>query len=483
MALVSAASRVISSPESPQTETLPTRVVGCYALFDEIAVGGMGAVHWGLQTTSAGGGRTVAIKRIHPEFVRDPRFVTSFRDEVRILSRINNPNVVAALDVVDEAGELWLVMQYVCGATLDELLLLDEDERRPVPSPVAARVAIDLLHGLHGAHIATDAQGQPLDIVHRDISPHNVIVGNDGVSRVLDFGIAKATGQVTETRSGELKGKPSYLPVERFHGTPHDRRSDIYGVGIVLWEMLTGRRLYDGATLEEVLLKAAQAIVPAPRDSMPELSTALETIVLRALHADPNQRYQSALEMAEALEEAVDVAAPSVVREWLQQAGCALLAERSQRSAAIASSAAAPRRFDRIRSALLALPAALLGASRAAFTLCSARTRLLELQRPSTTHLVAVGALVFVLGALLLLGEGSPHVSRLEPPLVASNAVAPALSVLALVPSVTPVPTDPGAPPVIAIEQPKVEHSLQTKAPHHYPSKKSRSTWTHRGTL
>jgi serine/threonine-protein kinase len=210
----------------PSTEI---RVVGRYALHDEIAAGGMATVHIGRLLGPVGFSRTVAIKKLHARIIRD-RFVSMFLDEARVAARVRHPNVIGTLDVVALAGELFLVMEYVHGETLARLMRAVRDAGQSIPVPIIAAVMIGVLDGLHAAHEATNDRGEPLTLVHRDISPHNILVGTDGISRVLDFGIAKAAGRVQTTRDGQLKGKLSYMAPEQIHGNV-DTRTDVRRLG------------------------------------------------------------------------------------------------------------------------------------------------------------------------------------------------------------------------------------------------------------
>ena len=221
------------------------RIAGRYVLCDEIAHGGMATVYVGRLVGSAGFARTVAIKRLHAAYARDPDFVSMFVDEARLAARIHHPNVVSTLDVVALEGELFLVMEYIQGESLARLERLASDRGDRIPEAMAASMIAGILHGLHAAHEARDERGEPLGIVHRDVSPQNVLVGVDGVARVLDFGIAKAAGRIQTTRDGQLKGKLAYMSPEQLRGEV-TRTTDVYAAGVVLWEALTGRQLFVG---------------------------------------------------------------------------------------------------------------------------------------------------------------------------------------------------------------------------------------------
>src|SRR5438094_9657465 len=187
------------------------RVVGRYALYGEIAAGGMATVHLGRLIGQVGFSRTVAIKRLHAQYAKDPEFVSMFLDEARLAARIRHPNVVATLDVVALRGELFLVMEFVQGESLSRLVRHARETRGSMPVPIVGAVMSGVLQGLHAAHEARNERGEPLDVVHRDVSPQNVLVGVDGVARVLDFGVAKAIGRLQTTRDGQIKGKTAYM--------------------------------------------------------------------------------------------------------------------------------------------------------------------------------------------------------------------------------------------------------------------------------
>jgi eukaryotic-like serine/threonine-protein kinase len=308
----------------------PIRVVGRYALYEEIARGGMAAVHLGRLLGPAGFSRTVAIKCLHPHLAADPDFVSMFLDEARLAARIRHPNVVPTLDIVSTGGELFLVMEYVHGESLSRVLRAARTGSTLVPVPLVAAVVAGSLHGLHAAHEATGESGEPLGIVHRDVSPQNILVGVDGVSRVLDFGVAKAVGRAQVTREGQIKGKMAYMAPEQVLAGEVDRRTDVYAAGVVLWEALSCQRLFQADSDGAVIAKILQADVSPPSRFVPGVPAALDAIVMRALQRKASDRFATAREMARALEAAVPLVAPSDVGEWVEKTvGVHLAARRS----------------------------------------------------------------------------------------------------------------------------------------------------------
>ena len=318
--------------------------VGRYALHHEIASGGMAVVHIGRLLGPVGFARTVAIKRLHPHLAKNPEFVAMFLDEARLAARIRHPNVVSTLDVVATDGELFVVMEYVPGDALARLLHAARERREAVPLPVAASIMVDVLHGLHAAHEACDERGQPLGLVHRDVSPHNVLVGTDGAAHVIDFGIAKATGRAQVTREGQLKGKLAYMAPEQLRGggaggAKLDRRADVFGAAVVFWEMLTGQRLFDGEDEGEIYGKVLRADVVKPSKVVGGDRGRTDAIVLRGLARSADKRYPTARAMALAIEESLPLAPPSQVGQWVERQGSEALAERACRIAEVEGTA------------------------------------------------------------------------------------------------------------------------------------------------
>jgi hypothetical protein len=295
----------------------------------------MATVHIGRLLGPVGFARTVAIKRLHPPLAKDPEFVAMFLDEARLAARIHHPNVVSTLDVVATEGELFVVMEYVPGESLARLLRVMRTAKEMMPVPIAATIMVGVLHGLHAAHEAHDERGEPLRIVHRDVSPHNILVGTDGDAHLIDFGIAKARGRMQVTRQGQVKGKLSYMPPEQLMGQGLDHRADIFAASIVLWESLTGQRLFQGADDGDVYAKVLLCKVDPPSLHAKGLSPAIDAIVLRGLARDRTQRYETAREMALAIEAAIPLAPPSHVGRWVEELVGDSLAERTEQIAGI----------------------------------------------------------------------------------------------------------------------------------------------------
>ena len=320
------------------------RSVGRYRTYEAIAAGGMATVHYGRMLGPLGFARTVAIKKLHQEYARDPEFVAMFIEEARLAARIHHPNVVHTLDVVNANGEIALVMEYVPAVSLAQLLFAAESRGERLPSAVSAAIMVGVLQGLHAAHEATDEAGNPLDIVHRDVSPQNILVGGDGCARVLDFGIAKATGRATQaTREGQVKGKFAYMAPEQITSVGVTRQSDIFAASIVLWEALTGRRLFTGDSGPAVLARVLSAPIVPPSKVVPDLARELDAIVLRGLARDLTARYATGRDMARDLEAHTSLGAASQVGEWVERLAGDELAQRAARVAEIENASRADR--------------------------------------------------------------------------------------------------------------------------------------------
>jgi serine/threonine-protein kinase len=314
----------------------PPRIVGRYALFDEIAAGGMATIHLGRLVGPVGFSRTVAIKTLHPQFAKDPEFVEMFLEEARLASRIQHPNVISTVDVATTEGEVFLVMEYVAGESLAKLVRSAVKKGDPIPVEIAVSILAGMLHGLHATHEAKNEQLEPMHIVHRDVSPQNVLVGLDGVARIFDFGVAKAAAMRSQSTSdGQMKGKLSYMSPEQLNSRDVDRRTDVFAAGVVAWECLAGRRLFAGSDPGEVLAKVLTLDIPAPIDVLSSVPRTLSNTVMRALERSPEQRWQTARDFAIELERNVVLAAPHLVGDWVAENAGDALQDRRRRVEAV----------------------------------------------------------------------------------------------------------------------------------------------------
>ena len=223
------------------------RRLGRYEILTQLASGGMASVYIARAQGVAGFERLVAVKVLHPHLAYEQEFISMFLDEARLAARIRHMNVVPTLDISDSPGDgYFLVMEYIEGNHLGALLGRAAKNGERLPRPFVCRVLVDTLQGLAAAHRLSDEHGTPLKLVHRDVSPHNILVGTDGIARLTDFGVAKADVRMASTRAGQFKGKLSYMAPEQASSNETDQRSDLFSVGIILWESLTGRRLFKG---------------------------------------------------------------------------------------------------------------------------------------------------------------------------------------------------------------------------------------------
>src|SRR5690348_14201619 len=262
---------VLASAHAPNTGPEPAgeaTAVGRYLLHRAIARGGMATIHIARATGDGGFSRIVAAKRMRPELAADPAFVTMFLDEARVASRIRHRNVVPVLDVVTHGREVILVQEYVRGAPLSVLMRATRAQGTYVPVPVAAAIGCQVLAALHAAHETCDELGEPLRIVHRDVSPQNIMIAADGTARLLDFGVAKAASAAHVSRRGTFRGKLSYAAPEHLRGaaTP---QSDVYALAVVLWELIVGRSLFPASVGDtQLIAKILAGDVPTITDAL-----------------------------------------------------------------------------------------------------------------------------------------------------------------------------------------------------------------------
>jgi serine/threonine-protein kinase len=292
------------APLAPSSQLAPGFRLDRYELLCPIAEGGMATVWVARQTGKHGFEKLVAIKTILPKFAADPAFQKMFRDEARIASRIEHTNAAQILDVGEQHGMTYLVMEYVDGDALSAVYRTLKKHNLKIPPGVVLRVLADACGALHTAHELRDENGTLLNVVHRDVSPQNLLVSTKGIAKIIDFGIAKARDRVSgDTNSGQVKGKVRYMAPEQAMGRSIDRRADIWAVGAILYHMLAGKPPYDGETDVQALMALTSGKPPVP---LPQTVPApVVEVVKRALRPAPEARYATAAEMQQALEEAM----------------------------------------------------------------------------------------------------------------------------------------------------------------------------------
>ncbi|UQA62990.1 serine/threonine-protein kinase [Polyangium aurulentum] len=300
---------------------------GRYEKIAEIASGGMATVYLGRALGAAGFERLVAIKEMHRHIASEDEFVEMFLDEARLAARIHHPNVVATLDVGSDEDGLFLVMEFVEGPSLQQMLKhLHRQRGEKLPIDIALRIFLDALEGLHAAHELTGEGGAPLNLVHRDVSPQNVLVSTDGIAKLTDFGVARAESRLFTTKAGNIKGKVPYMAPEQATAKPVDRRTDVFAAGSVLWEMLAGKRLIKADSEVAMIFQVTEVVPDSPRVERPEIPMPIAAACLRALEKDAVHRYATAAEFAEALEQAarvsnVAIATPRAVAAFVKSLG------------------------------------------------------------------------------------------------------------------------------------------------------------------
>lgn len=291
----------MSDPAVPTVD--PPATIGRYTVVGRLASGGMAEVLLARATSIGGFERPFVIKRMHPEVVGQDVTVKSFMDEARLSASLQHPNIVQVIDVDQDRGDVYMVLEFLHGRDLLAVLREAAKRRTRVPLPLAAYIVQAICRALHYAHTRVDASGQPLGIVHRDISPQNVVVTFEGEVKVIDFGIAKASSRLGGgTRSGVIKGKLGYMSPEQCRGKPLDCRTDVFAVGILLYELTVGRRLFVGQDDFETLRIVVECNVAPPSSIVAGYDPALERIVMRALAADRDRRYPTAEALLEDLE-------------------------------------------------------------------------------------------------------------------------------------------------------------------------------------
>jgi len=274
--------------------------IGKYRIVREVGVGGMAEVFLASREGPEGFSKPYVIKRILPQYSQDEQFARLFVTEAKIAALLDHPNIVHVFDFEIDRGNYYLVMEYVAGASLLGIMRASVQKGLPLGPQVAAEVATGVAHALAYAHDLTLPDGTRLDLVHRDISPGNILISRDGAVKLADFGVVKTS--VTETPLGIITGKWAYMSPEQIGAQAIDRRSDLFSLGIITYEVATGRRLFRGSTSNDTVARVKSAIIPRPRTIVPDLDPLLDQIIMRLLERDPRTRYQSAAELVTDLE-------------------------------------------------------------------------------------------------------------------------------------------------------------------------------------
>ena len=316
-------------PEAPER-------VGRYEILLPIAKGGMATVYLARAEGHGGFDRYVALKLTLPNLRNNPEFAALLLDEAKLVAHIRHAHVVPVTDVGQDALGVFLVMDYIAGDTLSGLTRDAAAQGTPLPKPVALRVLVDALEGLHAAHEHADEDGYPLHLVHRDFSPQNILVGTDGVGRLTDFGIAKAASRISTTAAGMIKGKMSYVSPEQARGAPLDRRCDLWAGGVIAWEIMCERKL-NPANDPSSLISTVKREPPRIRTIVPDAPEALERAIASVLKLDPNERLATAelfaRDLASAARESGMLAERHEVAEHVKRLAGPVLAERRARLA------------------------------------------------------------------------------------------------------------------------------------------------------
>jgi serine/threonine protein kinase len=308
--------------------------IGNYVLCGELAKGGMATIYIG---HAIGSKQPLAIKKMNVHG-SSPELITMFLDELALAGSVKHRNIVRTIDVVSTDDDLCLVMEYVEGETVSKLMRAAREQNIPVPVPIVCGIVVAALHALHAVHEATDASGKALEIVHRDVSPQNIVVGTDGVTRLLDFGVAKAAVRLQQTRAGELKGKVAYMAPEQLERHEVTKLTDLYAMAVVLWEALAGRRLFEAETEGQLVRKVMQGTTEPPSTARRDLPQSVDAVVMRALAREPADRFQTARQLAGAIEGAVPIARAPEIAELVLLVAKKTLDARARRIATMIAS-------------------------------------------------------------------------------------------------------------------------------------------------
>ncbi len=292
-------------------------LAGKYRLIAELGQGGMATVYLAVALGTSGFRKLAVVKLIRPQYASDPDLIEMFLDEARLCARLNHPNIVQTYDVGIDDGQHLMAMEYLDGVSFNAAISRLGREGGPLTFAFRARILLDVLEGLRYAHDLKDYDGKPLHIVHRDVTPHNIFVTYDGQVKLLDFGIAKAATSSVQTATGVIKGKLTYMAPEQAFGDPVDSRADLYAVGVMLWEAVTGRRRFPAGLSDAAMFtRVASGEVPeAPDAAALGLPAEIDGVVLKALAPKREDRFQTAGELHAALDEALRKCRPVALRD------------------------------------------------------------------------------------------------------------------------------------------------------------------------
>jgi serine/threonine-protein kinase len=416
------------------------RIARCRVIA-ELGQGGMANVYLAVQHGQGGVDKLVVLKALRKEFEAEEDALVMFLDEARVAAQLNHPNVVQTYEIGAYGDRHVMVMEYLEGQSFAHLLRMAHTKGRPLALASCLRIIMAVLDGLHYAHELSSYDGRPLAIVHRDVSPQNVFVTYSGQVKVLDFGIAKAASSSTETAVGVVKGKLRYMAPEQLMGGAVDRRADLFSVGCMLWAVLTGQKLWDGASDVEVMRHLVDGTIPSPLSVKPEADRELVRIVEKTLAKNPADRYSTALELEAALEKVVERLGPPVKEKEIGNLVAELFAEPRAKVRAVVEEQL--KITDFASEDLAAVPLVQMNeAGRSTSNVIAAEMMAREKGRRWPLVLVGMGA---CLVAGLLLAQSV----RTSP----AAAIVPAATAVAAAPMVAPAATPEKAPIALATIQ------------------------------
>jgi serine/threonine-protein kinase len=409
---------------------VPARI-GRYDVLMPLAAGGMATVYLARYKAKGGFDREVAVKLTHPHLRLEPQWMTELLEEGRLAARIRHPNVVNVIDVEEDAGAVFLVMDYIEGEALSRLMKAAIKRGAKTPVPIALRILSDALAGLHAAHELRDVEGKLVGVVHRDVSPQNILVGTDGVSRLTDFGVARAADRLGYTKSGSIKGKAAYMSPEQAQAKALDKRSDVWAAAVVAWELFAGREMYPPDDDASVLLRVVRGEQRRLKTVWTEAPDALDEALASALTLRVDQRCATVEELRQRILAAVPAAPadPTQVSEWLWELVPARLEER--RAKVAEARRASLRRIAAPDRVVIASDPDMVGASglATAATVAQAPPRRAALARGLLAIAVLAAAVVAAIQTVALVrGRRAPAVTIAATASAAPSAAPPAAS-------------------------------------------------------